>query len=159
MADELDLNLSQEEQNINKTEERIRNLSSKVKTASEERDAAAAKAAEAEAARIAAEKERDFYAGFTDMTGKYQGASEFKDTIKEKVLGGYTMEDATVAVLNANGRLVPQAAPPPPPPPPAAGGSALNPSFDSSKGMNDMNREERRAALIEAEKRGDISLS
>ncbi len=73
-------------------------------------------------------------------------------------MSGYTVEDATVAVLASKGQFTPhvevvrQA--------PAAGGSALNqPSDGGQKQVSEMTRDEKRAALIEAEKRGDISLS
>lgn len=147
------------EQDTNKTQDRIRNLSSKVKSTAEERDQAKAAAEAAEAARIAAEKERDFYASFSDQTSKYASASEHKDEIKEKVLAGYSVEDATVAVLNKAGKLVPQAAPVAPPAP-AAGGSAptILPE-GGNKPLADMSKEERKEELLKAIERGDISLS
>ncbi len=158
MDDELELDLS-EDQNINKTQERITNLSSKVKKTAEERDAARQAQEESEAARLAAEKERDFYASFSDSASKYPAAAEFKDAIKEKVLSGYSVEDATVAVLNANNKLMPtveQA----PDPGPAAGGSAANAIADiAAKSVAEMTQDERRTLLVEAEKRGDITLS
>lgn len=145
------------EQDTNKTQDRIRNLSSKVKTTADERDQAKAAAEAADTARLAAEKERDFYASFSDQTSKYASASEHKDEIKEKVLAGYSVEDATVAVLNKAGKLVPQAAPPPAP---AAGGSAptILPE-GGSKTLADMSKEERKEELLKAIERGDISLS
>lgn len=75
MAEELELDLTEDEP-INKTEERIKNLSSKAKTFAEERDQARAAAEAAEAARVAAEKERDFFASFSDQAAKYPAASE-----------------------------------------------------------------------------------
>lgn len=158
MDDNLDLDLGNEE--ITRKDKRIESLSSKVKETSTERDEAKAKAEAAEAARLAAEKERDFYASFSDTATKFPAASEYKDKIKEKVLAGYSVEDATVAVLNAENKLVPQAAPPPPPPGPAAGGSSDTQLPSSGqKSVSEMTRDEKRAALIEAEKRGDISLT
>lgn len=158
MADELELEL-EGEQNINKTQERITNLSSKVKETSQQRDDALAKAAEADAKVAAAEKERDFYAGFSGLAGKYPAATEFTDKIKEKVMSGYSPEDATVAVLNSEGRL--SATPTPPAPlAPAAGGSAsYTPPSQGDKSVGEMTRDEKRAKLVELESRGDISLT
>lgn len=151
MEEELDLG------EINRTDKRIQDLSSKVRETSTERDEANAKVETEAAARIAAEKERDFYASFSDTVTKFPAASEYKDKIKEKVMAGYTAEDATVAVLNAENKLVPQA---PPPPSPAGGGSAVNQlPTGGIKSVSEMSRDERRQALIDAEKRGDISLT
>lgn len=138
------------EQPINKAEERIKSLNSKVIATSTERDEALAKAA-------TLEKENAFLASFSDMAVKYPTASEFRDQIKEKVMSGYTAEDATVSVLNSQGKLIPQ---PPAPPAPAAGGSASNilPGT-GTKSVKEMSQAERREAIIEAEKRGDIGLT
>lgn len=153
MADEYideDANLNAEDEQIirNKVEERITSLSNKVKTTSEERDALALE-------KASLEKERDFYSSFTDSTAKYPGAVEYKDAIKEKVMAGYSVEDATVSVLNKEGKFQPQA--------PAvekelvAGGSSLNRIPDGgSKSIGEMTRDEKRQALMEADKRGEI---
>lgn len=152
--DELDLT-----PDINRTEERIKDLSSKVKSTSEERDAANAKAESEAAARLVAEKERDFFSSFTDSIAKYPTAPQYRDKIKEKVMAGYSVEDATVAVLNAEGKLVPQVAPAPAPAP-AAGGSAVNQLPQTgSKSVSEMSRDEKRQNLMEAEKRGDIAVT
>lgn len=156
MADELELDLSQEEQAINKTQERITNLSSKVKDTAKERDEAKAAAEAAEQARIAAEKERDFFKDFSGLTSKYSAAGEYQSQILEKVKAGYSVEDATVAVLNKEGKLTAS----PAPQGPAAGGSATTATLETGgKTVAEMSREERRSALLEAEKRGDISLN
>lgn len=148
MAEEI---IDNEEQNINKTEERITKLSSKVKLTAEERDAEKNRA-------DTAEKERDFFKGFTNVTTKYTNAHEYQDKIWEKVQVGYTVEDATVSVLNAEGKLVPTPVAPPPPPPPAAGGSASVTLPDGgAKSPGQMTQAERRSALIDAEKRGELS--
>lgn len=155
MPDELDLDGTI----INPVEDRIKNLSSKVRTTSEERDAARAAEETAKAAQASAEKERDFYASFAESSPKHPGSAEYRDAIKEKVMAGYSVEDAMVSVLNAEGKLVPA------PTPvveiaPAAGGSAPNQLPDvGTKTIQEMTREERRNTLIELEKRGDISLT
>lgn len=138
-----------EGEEINRADKRLETLSSKVKETAQERDAA-------EAARVAAEKERDFYKGFSTVSTKYPAAAELQDKILEKVNAGYDIEDATVSVLNKEGKLT---ATPPPPPGPAAGGSAVvNIPEGGTKTPGDMNQAERRSALMEAEKRGDISV-
>jgi hypothetical protein len=158
MADELELDLS-EGQDIDRTEVRIKNLSSKVKETASERDEATKKAEEAELARQAAEKDRDFYKDFSGMASKYPGAPEFQDAILEKVRNGYSVEDATVSVLNSEGKLLPQAEQ-------AvqhesvAGGSAVTAPFSiGTKTLAEMSLDEKRDVLVELEKRGDISLN
>lgn len=143
----------------NPVEERIKSLSGKVKSTAEERDAAKAGEEAAKAAQVAAEKERDFYADFSETSPKHPGANEYRDAIKAKVMAGYSVEDATVSVLNAEGKLsgsvvpVVEVAP-------AAGGSAINQlPTGGAKTVADMTQAERREALVEAEKRGDISLT
>lgn len=153
MEDELNL---QDEQS--RAQERIIKLNSEKKAAEAATAEATAKVAEAEAKALAAEKERDFYASFTESAAKYPGAVEYKDKIKEKVLAGYSHDDAVVSVLNSEGKLMPQAktveiAP-------AAGGSAVNQLPDAgTKTLYEMTREEKRAALVEEEKKGNISLT
>ncbi len=159
MAEELELDLDIEDQSINKTEERIKNLSSKVKDTSRERDEANAKA-QAEADRAsAAEKERDFYASFSDQTSKYPGASEYKDAIKEKVLSGYSVEDATVAVLASEGKFTPQVETVMAPANAAGGSASFQLPSGGSKTLGEMSRDEKRAELEAAIGRGDIYLS
>lgn len=147
---ELDLdNLDEQINNKNKIQERIVDLSHKVKTAAEERDLAAKKAEEAEQARLATEKERDFYKDFSQVAGKYQGASEFQEDILTKVKGGYTVEDATVAVLNARGKLIPEAKPQEREQV-AGGSSPTSMTMTGEKPLADMTQAEKRAALVAA---------
>ncbi len=155
--DELELDLEGSE-DINKTELRIKNLSSKVRDASTERDAAKAQA-EADAARAAtAEKERDFFKGFSAISEKYPGASEFQDAILEKVNAGYSQEDAAVSVLNANGRLQPQAQQQDVRPISSAGGgsAATVLTGTDSKPVSEMTQAERREALMDPERQGEL---
>lgn len=152
---ELDLDLETEEPNLNRTEERIRNLSSKVKAnaqeAATEREAHAA----AEARADAAEKKAEFLDSFTGLTSKYPNATEHRDAILEKVQAGYTVEDATVSVLNAEGKLMPQAEIASGESP--LGGSAAISGLGGQKSVGEMTREEKRAALMEADSRGEIA--
>lgn len=156
MAEELELDLTEGNETINKTEERIKNVLSKAKTFAEERDAERAKA-EAEAnARAEAEKERDFYKTFSTLATKYPGATDFQDKILEKVKSGYSEEDATVSVLNAEGRFNPTA-PEPAPMMSAGGGSASTTIPMQDQSIDTMSREDKRQALMDLEKEGAVS--
>jgi len=119
----------------------------------EKADLATAKA-EAEAKALASAKEAEFFKGFNTISSKYQGANEYQDQIREKVLAGYDLEDATVAVLNKEGKFTPtqheerQ--------PIVAGGSASIGITDSvGKSPKEMNRADLRSALQEAESKGE----
>lgn len=154
MAEEFELDLEGSE-DINKTELRIKNLSSKVRDTANERDEAKAAAEAAKAEAETASKERDFFKGFSAISEKYPGASEFQDAILEKVNAGYSTEDATVSVLNANNRLIPQAQTVQPIS--AGGGSAATVLPDSgSKTVGEMTQAERREALLNPEIQGEL---
>lgn len=130
---------------------RVSNLTETLKTEREEKAKSDQAKADAEARAIAAEKERDFYSSFSDSTSQYPQASEYKDAIKEKVLAGYSVEDATVSVLAKEGKLTSA----PQPRENIAGGSATNAmQAQGDKSIRDMERAEKRAALIEAENEG-----
>lgn len=146
MADEIDVQADE----INRTDKRLTDLSSKVKETATERDNALRQVEEAT-------RERDFYASFSEMVPKYSEASAFKDQIKDKVMKGYSVEDATVSVLNAEGKLIaPSVDTPPAPPGPAAGGSALySPPLTGDKTLGEMSRDEKRQKLIELDQQGD----
>lgn len=134
---------------------RFEKLSEKVITTSKERDDAIAKAnAEAEA-RITAEKKIEFLEGFTSNISKYPQAAEFKDSIFEKVKGGYSTEDAMVSVLAKEGRLNSPTQQVQTPTVQAEGGSAPT-SFEGDKTLKDMSADDKYAALLEADKSGDL---
>jgi hypothetical protein len=153
-----DLELDLEDENITRDKKRLESLSNKVKETSTERDEAKAAAEAAEQAKLQAEKERDFFSGFSDTVTKYPQASEHKDAIKEKVLSGYSVEDATVAVLHAEGKFAPTVEQTPQAGA-AAGGSAPTALPDTgTKSVAEMDQSERRALLVDFEKKGDISL-
>jgi hypothetical protein len=145
---------------VNKIEKRISELNKKVILTAKERDDLAKAKEELQLEKDTAIKERDFYAGFADSIAKYPGANEYKEAIKEKVLAGYDPEDATIAVLAKEGKYAPQVqeaqaevqeSP--------VGGSAVNQmNLKGEKAPQEMNREELRAALVEAEKRGELSI-
>lgn len=128
--------------------ERNQILSEKVKQTAEERD-------KEKQARETAEKELEFYKGFSKLSSKYPNAADYEDKIREKVLKGYDMEDAAIAVLNKSGKLMPQKVEREV----VAGGSATTNPSQGSKTFKDMSQAERLAALREAEARGDIGLS
>lgn len=151
MADELDEQLNQPSE----AEKRIKQLSGTVKTTAEERDTARAAAEAATARTMEVERERDFYSGFADVVSTNPQAKDHKDDILAKVKSGYTVEDATYAVLGKAGKLgqVKEDVQ-------VAGGSAANSISNTGvKNLNEMNREEKLAALKEAEARGDLSLT
>lgn len=131
----------------NPVEERITDLSSKVKTASEERDAATIRA-------IAAEKKAAFAEGFVDIMGEFPSAKDHKADIEAKVMAGYSPKDAAYAVLGAAGKLgTPQVDRQP-----VAGGSAITPiTMQQNKELATMSRDELRAAFLEEVKKGTIA--
>lgn len=129
---------------------RVSNLTEKLKTEGEEKARIDQARADAEAKANAMEKERDFYSSFSDSTSQYPQASEYKDAIKEKVMSGYTVEDATVSILAKEGKLNYQ-----PQRENIAGGSATNSlQTEGSKTTGEMDRAEKRAALVQAENEG-----
>lgn len=141
----------------NAVEERMKNLS-KAKIEAETKASDAAKAQlDAENKLQVAEKERDFHASFSDSISRYPNANEHKDAIKEKVMSGYTVEDATVSVLAKEGKLGAVQAPPPPRQSPAGGSASNQIQSGGGKTIAEMTREEKRAAVLEAMNRGDIS--
>lgn len=147
-----------EEDETNKVEKRIKDLSTKVKDASAERDEANRKAEEFERKTTLLQKENEFLSSFSDSTSKYPGANEFKDAIKEKVMSGYSVEDATISVLAKEGKFNPAQVPQERDV--YAGGSASNQiQQPGSKTLSEMTKEEKRAELMDAISRGDVSLS
>ena len=152
MADELDDALNQPDS----VESRIKDLSKKVRLTSEERDEQKRNLEERDGQLADATKERDFYQGFSDVIGKHPNAKDYKDAILAKVKSGYSIEDATVSVLNQEGKL----SAPPIERQSAAGGSATTTIANSgTKSNSEMNQAERRSALLEAEQRGDIGVN
>lgn len=151
------LDLNEGEQEINsKFHQRIKKLSETIELTKQERDELKASIEKLNEEKTLTQKERDFFASFADSTAKYPNAHEYKDSIKEKVMAGYTVEDATVAVLAKEGKL--NVATPPSESP--AGGSASNPPpSDGVKTLSEMTKEEKRQALMEAESKGDFSFS
>lgn len=126
-------------------EKRIRQLSDKVRLTAEERDEKERLFKEESEKRTIAEKERDFYQGFSDVVTTNPAAKDHKDEILTKVKSGYTVEDATYAVLGKAGKLGQPKAPEPVMP---AGGSAVvTPTQTGAKSISEMTQAERRAQL------------
>ena len=160
MTENNDLDLEQLDSDIekeNKVEKRIKDLSEKVRLTSEERDEQKKLLSERDKKIAELERENAFSSGFVDMLSSHSAAKDHKDEIKEKVLKGYSVEDATLAVLGKVGKL---SQPPPPKPENPAGGSAVTqPLVGNQKTVKDLSREEKRQQLLEAETRGDISMT
>lgn len=135
---------------VNELSGKIRGLSEAADLEKKNREAAETKTAEVE-------RERDFYQGFAEVLSTNPAAKDHKDEILTKVKSGYTVEDATYAVLGKAGKL---GQPTPDPEMTPTGGSATTtPPQGGSKSIQEMTREERKQAVIDAEKRGDISLT
>ena len=158
MPDELDLEqLDNEIDKENRVEKRIKYLSQMVKQTTAQRDSSKRKVEEEVAKSANLQKEVEFLNSFGDQLSKYPDASSFRDKIKEKVLKGYSVEDATVATLASEGKLSPKEVTVDN----VAGGSAAvnQPIAGGQKKTSDMTRDEKRAALLEAERRGDLYVS
>lgn len=138
----------------NLVQKRITDLSTKVKETSQERDEARTAAETAKAEKAEAIKERDFYASFSDVVSAHPAAKDHKDEILAKVKTGYDVEDAAVAVLNKAGKLTPK---PVEKVSPAGGSAATAITGAPDKTVKEMTQAERKAALTEAEQRGDLS--
>ena len=160
MTDQNELDLEQLDKEIegeNRVEKRIKDLSEKVRLAAEERDAGKRKLEEESTRASGLQKEVEFLNSFGDQLSKHPDASPFRDKIKEKVLKGYSIEDATVSTLSSEGKLSPKEVRIDN----VAGGSAAvnQPITGVQKTVSEMSRDEKRAKLLEAEQRGDLSLS
>ena len=150
-----DVELEDDIQQENKVEKRIRTLSNKVRLTSKERDEFKALNDKLKTEKDSAKKEVEFYSSFSDTSDKYPAAREYKDEIKKKVLAGYSVDDAAVAILAREGKLTM----PTPKVDNPAGGSATNlPLKGDSKTIETMTREEKREEIMRAVERGDISV-
>ncbi len=144
MADETNINPASPPE-PSRAEERIQQLSDKVQLTAKERDEMKSLVGERDKTIAELQRENSFNSGFSDMLGTYSAAKDHKDEIKTKVLAGYTVEDATLAVLGKAGKLGAQA--PQPTPPQVAGGSATTNPQSSKKEVKDMSLAEKREAL------------
>lgn len=152
MAEELE-----EEEIISRSDKRFKKLNDDVREANENLAKETGEKAKIQAEKDSIAKENAFLKGFNQVSTKYQGANEYQDKIWEKVQSGYDVEDATISILAKEGKYTP---------PPiktekesAAGGSA-NTSMKGgdNKIPQEMSQTERRAALMDAEAKGELSL-
>jgi hypothetical protein len=121
-----------------RAQERITELSEKVRIEAEARTAA-------ETAKAEAEKRAAFAEGYADFVSNNPAAKEFKAQIQEKVMAGMSVEDAGFAILGKAGKL---GAPATAPQAPVAGGSAaIQPPQQAQKNPSEMTQEERRKQL------------
>lgn len=163
MADEeindSELDFELEEEKKPRRDQRVDNALSE-KQKAEELAAKESKAREkAEKEAEAARKDLEFYKNFNTVSSKYQGASEYQDQIREKAALGLSLDEAAMLVLTQEGKYTPPTAPVEPPPSPVGGSAATQLKAGGDKPIGEMTQEERRAELVEAEKRGDIALN
>lgn len=158
MADELELDLNEDNQEeiISRKDKRIESLSEKYKLSEKEKAELAEAKAKAEAEAQAAKKEAEFFKSFNQVSTKYQGASEYQDKIREKAALGLDVEEATLLVMAKEGKYTP-------PEPKVerespAGGSATTNVRSSEKSVDEMTQAERLAALKDMEARGEFKL-
>jgi len=161
MADEemLDLESTEEQEKTNKVEKRIKDLSEKVKLTSTERDDLKASKDALELEKAAALKDVDFFKNFSTLTTKYPGSSEYQEKIREKVLSGYDVEDATISILAKEGKFTPQAQTTQSKKSPTGGSAPTTLKAGFDKPLGEMTQDEKRNLLMEREKEGDISLN
>jgi len=140
-------------------------MDQRINKALSERDAAKELAAKESKAREKAEKEAaaatkdlEFFKGFNVASSKYPGASDYQEQIREKTALGLDIEEATMLVMAKEGKYTPPPAPPMPKDSPAGGSAPIN-LKSGDKPVSDMSQDEKRAQLVEAEKRGDIALN
>jgi hypothetical protein len=143
MADEIIDNQPTHE-GESRSQERIKQLSDKVELTSKERDELKTLHEQAQKKIAELGRENDFSSGFADILGIHPAARDHKDAIKEKVLAGYSVEDATFAVLGKAGKL---GATSEPTAQQVAGGSATTTPKTGKKEIKDMTQEERRNIL------------
>src|SRR3990167_6391349 len=107
---ELDLNLDDLDQIETNTERKLevknryQKLSEKVKLEAQGKADAETRFKSEEEARLRAEKERDFFKNFSQVSSKHPEAAQYQDQILERVNKGYDMEEAAVAVLAKEGK-------------------------------------------------------
>ena len=154
---ELDLSEDNSKEIINRKDKKINSLSEKLGITDKEKADAIKAKEEADAKTLAAQKDADFYKGFNTISSKYQGASEYQDKIREKVMSGYDLEDAAISILAKEGKYQPQA--PVEQKEVAAGGSAATGiNSQAEKPLNQRSKAELRAELQELESKGEFKL-
>lgn len=159
MTDELDLDLDlgdNTEEIITRNKKKINSLSEKLGESEKEKADLAKAKEEAEAKANAATKDAEFFKGFNTISSKYQAASEYQDQIREKVMAGYELEDAAIAVLNREGKFTPALQAEQRQPLAAGGSASIGITDNVEKPFEKMSRSELKSALQEAESKGDF---
>lgn len=146
MAEEIITQTTEEiaaQNNDTRSQQRITQLSEKVELTSKERDEMKELVGKKDIEISELQREKSFSDGFADILGTHTAAREHKDEIKAKVLAGYSVEDATYAVLGKAGKLnnvVPVQTQ-------VAGGSAATNVSTTQKSVSEMTTDEKRAQL------------
>ena len=154
IEEDVQLDEQDDVQQESKVEKRIKQLSNKVKLTSKERDELVKANEKLKVERDTLKKDSEFNSSFAENP-HFQVAKDYKDEIKKKVSGGYSVDDAIVSVLAKEGKIDAIKSIENP-----AGGSATNlPMSGEPKALNDMSREEKRTEVEKAIERGDISLT
>ncbi len=158
MEDDLNVDLDQIENNADKqlqAKNRFQQLANDKRTLAQEKEVLEAKNKEIEAKSLQLEKQAEFYKTFNQVSSKYPEATNYQDKIKEKVEQGYDLEDATVSVLNKEGKL--SGGPITPVRPQAEGGSAVTNVSEGDKSLNEMSMGDKLEALKELERSGELA--
>lgn len=154
--DELNLDLDSIESSAQEklqVKDRFAKITEKGLEAEKKAQEAEAKAQAEAQARMAAEKERDFFKSFSQISSRHPEASNYQDQILERVNKGMDTEEATVAVLYKEGKL--NYAAPQPDLGNITGGSAPNtPKLE--KDFHDMTLDEKKDVMKDLEKTGEL---
>ena len=147
MTDPINNQTTEEIEDDNKesrSQQRIKQLSDKVELTAKERDELKTIREQDQKKIAELERENTFNSGFADVISTHTAAKDHKDAIKEKVMAGYSIEDATFEVLGKAGKLgkVQESTVTD-----VAGGSATTTPQSTQKEPKDMNQSERRDVL------------
>jgi len=150
MADTMDEEILLDDpaqETINREQKRNKDLAEKLRQKGEEGEAVAKAKEESDAKLASALKDAEFYKNFSTVSSKYTGASDFQEQIREKVNAGYDLEDATVSVLNREGKFSPSVTAPIKAGSPAGGSATTTMKGGGDKELSEMTKEEKREAL------------
>lgn len=137
-----------------KIKNRFQQLTEKLSVTTKEKEENLAKVKLAEEAKTKAERDLNFYKGFSTNLAKYPQAASYQEQIKERVDKGYDAEEAILAVLAKDGKLT--ASTPTQPTTQVEGGSAPT-TFPGEKSLRDMTPDEKLQGLMAADKEGVLS--
>jgi hypothetical protein len=158
MADDLEKDLLDPPEGEDEKVKRIKDLSSKAKKAYEERDAEKVERQKLADELAKVKKENEFTVAFAEQSAKYPAAKEFTEEIKQKVLSGYSVDDATISILAKKGKLESVASTEKEEARASLGGSATTTITQPvMKTPDQMTQAERREALLKAEQDGSLT--